>query len=366
MWPYNVFVKGASTGDFLYYWVASSLAMAGKGPSVFNFSMFKTALESANAATLLTPWFYPPTFLLMVLPLSLLPYQISLSVWLLITILGFIIVIYRIAPKSRTIWLTLAFPATIINTCYVQNGFLSAALFGGGLALLDRYPFVAGLLFGLLTYKPHLTALIPVALIAGRQWRPLLGSITSLGFMILVSVLVLGGETWVAFWENLPFTASLILGGGAQGYINNWQQIVTAYAIARLAGSGPLIALFLQGTVMVIALGIVIWVWVRGASLPVRASVLTLCALLFTPYARPYDLTIMALPIAWIGWEGYTKGWLPGERGFLFIAWCSPLISTIPIPGKITPLILVIYLLLVLRRMKIAGNRETSFGNISI
>src|SRR5208282_3002506 len=141
MWSYNVLVKGGSTGDFLCYWVASSLAMAGKAPSVFNYSMFKTALESAGAAAWLTGWFYPPTFLLMVLPLSLLPYQISLSVWLLTTILGFIIVIYRIAPNPRTIWLTLAFPATIINTCYFQNGFLSAALFGGGLSLLNRYPF---------------------------------------------------------------------------------------------------------------------------------------------------------------------------------------------------------------------------------
>ena len=64
--------------------------------------------------------------------------------------------------------LALAFPATFINLFHGQNGFLNAALLGAALLALDRRPVVAGILFGLLSYKPHLGLLVPLALLAGR------------------------------------------------------------------------------------------------------------------------------------------------------------------------------------------------------
>ena len=43
--------------------------------------------------------------------------------------------------------LALACPAVLINVGHGQNGFLTAALLGGALVLLDRRPIVAGILF---------------------------------------------------------------------------------------------------------------------------------------------------------------------------------------------------------------------------
>ena len=65
----------------------------------------------------------------------------------------------------------LAAPAVFINAVGGQNGTWTAALFGGGLSLLERRPLLAGGLLGLLIYKPQLALLIPVALLAGRHWR---------------------------------------------------------------------------------------------------------------------------------------------------------------------------------------------------
>jgi hypothetical protein len=50
----------------------------------------------------------------------------------------------------------LAFPAVFINAAHGQNGFLSAALIGVGLLVMDRRLLLAGLLLGAMTYKPHL------------------------------------------------------------------------------------------------------------------------------------------------------------------------------------------------------------------
>lgn len=60
---------------------------------------------------------------------------------------------------SQADWLLLAvaFPAVLINIRHGQNGFLTAALLGGALAVLERRPLLAGILFGLLAYKPRNT-----------------------------------------------------------------------------------------------------------------------------------------------------------------------------------------------------------------
>ena len=76
-------------------------------------------------------------------------------------------------PNGRTLLLALATPAVFVNAVGGQNGTWTAALFGGGLGLLDRRPIIAGSLLGLLIYKPQLGILIPIALLAGRRWQAL-------------------------------------------------------------------------------------------------------------------------------------------------------------------------------------------------
>lgn len=354
-WIYFVLQKNFSAdagGDFLTYWVASSLAIAGKPLVVFDFSLFKEMLAEFAGKPFPLAWFYPPTFLVMVLPLSLLPYSVSLVTWLSITLFIYVLVVRRIAPDPATIWLTLAFPATLLNIGYGQTGFLSAGLFGGGLLLLDCHPYLAGLILGFFTYKPHLSILIPFALIAGRQWKALCALILSFGCLVLISVFAVGGETWLAFLRN-TLIATKFLETGFQGYGLPWDKMVTVFSVTRLTGVALPLSHILQGAVMLGAFGVTIWVWFRGASLAIRASVLTLCALLFPPYAFAYDLTILILPLAWIGWEGHTKGWVGGEQALLFLGWWAPIFSVLP--GKpisllVIPLIIMALIFIALRR----------------
>ena len=331
-WIYFVLQKNFSVeagGDFLVYWVASYLAIAGKPLIIFDFNLFKEMLAAFAGKPFLLPWFYPPTFLVILLPLSLLPYSVSLVTWLSITLFIYVLVVRRIAPDPATIWLTLAFPATLLNIGYGQNGFLSAGLFGGGLLLLDRHPYLAGLIWGFFTYKPHLFILIPFALIAGRQWKALGGLILSFSCLVLISVFAVGGETWLVFLKN-GLIATKALETDFHGYVLAWDKMVTVFSVTRSAGVFQPLSYILQGVVMLGAFGLTIRVWFRGASLAIRASVLTLCALIFTPYAFAYDLTILILPLAWIGWEGHTKGWLGGEQALLFLGWWIPLFLCSP------------------------------------
>ncbi|MHB8069501.1 MAG: hypothetical protein ACYDIC_16540, partial [Desulfobaccales bacterium] len=127
----------------------------------------------------------------------------------------------------------------------------------------------------------------------------------------------------------------------------------TVFAAVILAGAGLTAARVLQGAVMLAAAVAVAWAWRRGAAPAIRNAVLVLGTLLFIPHSFIYDLAILALPLAWLGWDGYTRGWLPGEKPFLVLGFLTPLVA----PGlaqathvQIAPLVLGALMCLALRR----------------
>ena len=121
-------------------------------------------------------FFYPPMFLILCLPLGLLPYLASLAVWLAATGLAYVRVVRAWLGERLDALPALAFPAVLVNAGHGQNGFLSAALFGAGALWLERRPILAGVCFGCLVYKPQLGLMIPLALLAAGRWKTLAGA----------------------------------------------------------------------------------------------------------------------------------------------------------------------------------------------
>ena len=336
-------------GDYSYYWAAESLVLQGDAAAVYDFPRLRAVELAVFGKEASVPFPYPPTFLLLLLPLGLLPYLPSLALWLTATGGGYLWLIRRLAPHPRIIWLALAFPGTFQNLGFGQNGWLSALLLGGGLLLLDRWPLAAGALFGLLTYKPHLTALIPVALVAARRWRALLAlGLTAAGWA-LASLLILGPEAWSGFLKNVPVAVKLL----ETGKFALIYKMPTVFSAALLAGAGLTAARVLQAVVMLAAAAAVAWAWRRGAAPAIRNAVLILGTLLFIPHSFIYDLAILALPLAWLGWDGYTRGWLPGEKIFLVLGFLTPLVAVGLAQAthlQIAPLVLGALMYLALRR----------------
>jgi hypothetical protein len=52
-------------------------------------------------------------------------------------------------------------------------------------------------------------------------------------------------------------------------------------------------------------------------------------ALLASPLLLDYDLTLLAIPLAWIAREGLRRGFAPGEKSVLALAYVLPLFSRI-------------------------------------
>jgi alpha-1,2-mannosyltransferase len=294
--------------DFIAFYAASKLALHGDPAGVYSISKLHVIQQTViGVDTGIWAWNYPPTFLVMVLPLAFFPYGISFALWIFPAFYGYLRMIRRLAPHPFTPWLFLAFPPAVNNLFYGQNGFLSALLLGGGLLLADQRPFMAGLLFGLLSYKPQLAILIPIALLAGRNWRAIYGAAVSSISLVLISLLFFGLSPWKAFLDNLLFATTLL---------NNqkfWAKMPTIIATTRTLGADLVVAEVIQVTVTAMAIIIVAWLWWKGASLSLRGSGLILATFLATPYALEYDLSLIALPFAWLGWEELSKGRRQGQ-----------------------------------------------------
>ena len=268
-------------------------------------------------------WHYPPVFLAVAALLALLPYLAALIVWQAATLALYVKSILAITGDQR-VWLpALAFPAVFINITHGQNGFLTAALFGGGLLLLERREALAGIVLGLLCYKPQFGILIPFALAAGRYSRAFMTASATVLALVAASWFVFGPETWAAFRDSLAFTQTVVLEEGGTGFY----KIQSLFAALR-AWRAPLPVAYAAQALLALAVAVtVIVVWRRGGALALKAAALISGALLVTPYVLDYDLVVMAPAIAFLAAHGIARGFLPWEKTTLAAIFIAPLVT---------------------------------------
>jgi hypothetical protein len=344
--------RGEPVGyDFITFWSASWLALGGHPEAAYQMSQIAAAQQVAvEAFRGVFLWHYPPTFFLLVLPLSLLPYFLSYLAFVGATFAVIAAVVRRIIPERGWLLMLCAFPGTFINGFQGQNGFLTAGVLGGGLVLLQRRPVLAGMCFGLLTIKPHLGLLVPLALIAARQWRAFSAAAVTALVFLGVSTAVLGRPTLDAFIDNAPVVRFVLETG-----ILDWDKMPSAFAAVRLIGGGVAAGYAVQAIVAAAAIAAVAWLWSRPLPLSLRGSGLVVAALLTPPYAFNYDMMACILPLAWLAREGWRSGFLAGEKAVLTAAWIAPIVvfSLAKHTGvQLAPAVLLALLGIVLRRAR--------------
>jgi hypothetical protein len=232
----------------------------------------------------------------------------------------------------------LAFPAVFVNLTHGQNGFLTAGLFAGALLCLQKRPWLAGMLFALLVYKPQFGLVIPVALLAGRYWRTVASA--GLGVAVLTG-LSLGGfglQTWTAFLNSLEFTRRIVLEEGNIG----WEKIQSAFSAVRMLGGSVPEAYAVQAVITALVLGALAWLWHSRADTRLKFAALLFAALLTTPYCLDYDMVLLGPAIAFLAAHGIEKGFLPFEKTLLAAAWLTPLIARMVAKLSYIPLGMVI------------------------
>ncbi len=287
--------------DFSNLWAGSTMALQGNVDRLFQVGAYRHELDQLFGVTLPEQeWSYPPHILLVGVPLALMPIWLAYAAWTVGTLaaLHFALRPFRLPFIAHVA--VLLCPAIWSNQIFGQNGAATAALLIAGLYHARSRPVLAGFLIGLLTIKPHLGILVPIALLASLNHRAILSAaVTTLGLLLLTG-LIFGFHVWSLFLtETRPLMTSIMEAPYPQHFHSH---AATVFVLLRSVGAelGPAYAA--QGAVALAAAVVTAWLWRPANAIdhPTRVVLTGLLVILATPYGYTYDTTPLYLALVWL------------------------------------------------------------------
>lgn len=320
-------------GDFIVFHHAAQAAGTPDMVPIYEMETLKTQLQDAypGKGEFNFAWMYPPTMSLLIAPFAAPPYLVSFALWTLVFAGAFFAVLSRLWADKWALFFAASSPAVFQGVITGQNGFLTATLIALAAAFADRRPILAGVAAGLLTVKPQLGLLIPVAFIAAGCWRAFFAAAATAILLAAASVIAFGGASWIGFYEAVTAHGARM---AADGFPFN--KLVTPFGFATMLGAPASLAGALQAAVGLALAAYVFIIWRRVKDWDLRLAALATSAMLATPYAFYYEIVILAPAMMLIARRAVESGWLPHEKLTLIAVWILPLMM--PGPGEIPSL----------------------------
>ena len=288
VWAWTFNFSQVNVTDYLSYWAAGKLALDGEPAAAWDVERHRQVEFTLVSLTGLLPFPYPPPFLLMVTPFSLLAYMWGFAAWVIVTGIIYFVAARRVIPAAYAF----AQPPALINGWIGQNGFVTSAIFVTGVSLLQARPFAAGAVLGLLVIKPQLALLLPVAVIAARLWPAIAGAAASATALLLVSLLLFGTGAFEGFWNILPLYGEMMRNDKWP-----WNELISVFAFLRWFGVEHGLAMILHGLVAAAA-AILTWqAW--ATDWEQKVPILAAATLLIPPYLLTYDALLLVLPLGY-------------------------------------------------------------------
>lgn len=253
--------------------------------------------------------FYPPSYYLVVMPFSLLPIQLSALLWLGIMIFCLIaaaILLQRACPETPYLFPSLLLAALLFGPAVHslnsgQKGTLWLLVLTATFWLLrtDR-PFRAGLVFGLLAFKPPLTLAIGLTMLLKWQWRFVGGSFVML-FVVIGLSLAMGPDVCVQYVRSITGAVNFTL---RDVYPLDMEHSAYGFfaLLFRDTEVSPNLVKGLSSLTGLLALAAVLWLCrgpldFHGELFTLQFAGLVLATALMSLKLQLYDLTILLLPV---------------------------------------------------------------------
>jgi len=318
---------GLGSIDFRPYWSAAYLLAQGKDFCDLNqIDAVERALTGWREDYPMQAWFFPTGHLIL-LPLTFLPFQQAVKVWLLIHI-GILFVCSLLLWRNKYIyrWLpllvTFSYSMTLVSLYFGQVNslvLLGLALF---LYLEERQkPFLAGLALILTTVKPHLVIFtLPMLLLDGfqqREWLRLSGFFLALlsSFLLLFFLY----PDWLRSLVHLAFSG-----------FNSLRLTPTLAGLLVVLGETHLSRwLWLGGLGIFLALRLVL----KSVDLRTFVDLTLLGGMVLSPLGWSYDQILLLIPV------------------FRLMEWCIQKELPSPFAGQMFLSLVVLNLLTCLQRI---------------
>lgn len=197
------FPLGNAEDDFVAYWSSGRLLSIGKDPYSPVSTMELTKELGFGESGLFLSYFYPPWTLPIFLPLGILSFYLSRSIWFFLSTFLYtacalwIWKIYR--GPSKKVWIMVLCILLISPALFaLYEGQVTPLILFGLVGFLyfekSQRWFVAGSFLVLITFKPQMLYLFWIALIFwiifSKRWEVLAGLIVTLAFLTLIVILI--------------------------------------------------------------------------------------------------------------------------------------------------------------------------------
>ncbi|MDQ0663528.1 hypothetical protein QFZ35_002026 [Arthrobacter ulcerisalmonis] len=213
-------VQGAFAPDYLAHWTGGSLLLGTDANNLYDpVKQGALQMDSVGAAVPVSWFVSPPIVAAFYAPLALLPYNLSGLLWLFISaalLIWCVLSLRTLAPrlmarkKSAVILSILASPVVFELFGGGQDSVFVLAVWLIGIRLItSNHSVWAGAVFGLGFAKPQLVVIVPLILLATRNYRALASFAATCALLFGVSVALVGldgVQQWLAALSSPLYT----------------------------------------------------------------------------------------------------------------------------------------------------------------
>ena len=330
-------------GDFLQEYVGGKIFDSGEQERLYDLDWIKQVQHDSNAVGFTLdpgqyyPMVYPPFYYAILSPLSRLNYQTATIIWTLLSSLalswaGFVLIRFgqRIALPSLFAFALFFSPLVLCVNMGQKSTLLLAILSTTFVLLQHRKALPAGLVFGLIAFKPHLGIVIGLAMLWKRQWHFVAGALTTVAVLVGGSYLH-SPQLWTGYFETALSMRDYLQTAGydlAESHSVNGAlklslgsfapSLVTPLSIAAAIGIIAVVGWSLRGPLET-----------SSPQFTRQFSLFIIAMILLGPHLYTYDLAMLLLPM-YLAFASF--GTMPTDRpvlwawGIFFIAanWLVP------------------------------------------
>lgn len=324
--------------DFMAFWSGPHLIASDPSWPVYDseqLGAFQRDVVPELQQDFSVPFLNPPVALLWFTPFGWLPYTTALLAWWGLALVAWTAGHLALARALRLpdwsvgqlLFASALFPPTLL---WFFNGQATPALFAvlsATLLLLVRgRDLPAGVVLGLLAFKPQVALGFALPLLVARRWSALVGGVASVALQIGASFW-LWPETWTQFLDARSDIAAILV----DPTYKTWG-VQSVYGLAHLAVGGwsPRLADALTGVMSLTGLGFLVRMWWsepwEPASTRWQVAMAGTLALALTLGLQnfTYDLALLLLPfwvlVAALGARPGTEPVLGGGRPLVGLA----------------------------------------------
>jgi hypothetical protein len=372
VWTFYVLAfQGVRGDDWMVFYTAARTVIEGKIAILYDGDKLTQLLNAHFAAWLghpliLHPFLYPPHYLLFLVPFGWLPFAAGGIAFLLLTFVALVSALWLFA-KDKEERLILAFaallcPAAAVTVCAGQNTFLTLALLIGGLGLAPRRPVLAGILLGILTFKPQLWLMVPFALIASRQWKTLFSAGVCAVVLAAASVLVFGLGPWRDWIHIMTAPSDLYVRWNATTRLNG----LSTYNYVAFLGAPERLANAAQVAATLAAGALVYWVHRRPVPADLGVAIVLAATMMASPHVLLYDSMCVEVAAALFFVHALRNGAPLIDTIVAVPVWLISVINppTLLSVAETTPLLVLVFLALLVHRA--LRPRDGSFPDLAL